>query len=791
LALAALVVGVAHLARPCGCSATREPSTVRLSPAPAPLGVVATTMIATPVPVKEPVARPTPQSSAPVLEPTPALASAIAIAAQDPKSGTSPTPSTPKQAPPARKQRPPPDDPDDNGSNGGLGVLPKGVDPEYEGLGVMCLSLSTGRPVVGVQVRALTAKELDAWSAEHPGRKVEDEDPKIVLEGAKPAAKTNAYGITITESGPGRMLVDALIGNQYAFAWVDRDKVSQVKLTLVEDHDLAFHTHAPDGSACTGIPVIVSDDQCQEIWRGVTQGDDATVHMPHASYVMERHSDSRTFTASVEGVFPSSSSVSLVGRKLPSHTLDFVVPATRTFVVHVKDPQGKAVTKPFAVTLMAHESDPLTCEDRSSRTTQDGSATFERVESRRDATFSVYVDGGDVFESTLQRVDAHQDDVDVAFARAFRVARMKVQDAAGKPLDQGRVRAWLGFDPLAVPAGHGEWITEKDGGLSIPLGRNRPGKSPANSSATPTSSVVLVQVDSSGDTVASVAIPIPDDFTAGEHDFGSVRMTDLPFIVQGYVVDDRDAAVPGARVRLRSTPIPNRDYVLDPLAECAAVSDTSGFFKLRGVPSKPDIDLVCEAPDLVMMPLDHVERGDKKVRIVMARLGTLVSKFLLPPGLSSDLVSLEVIAGEQHNVLHPDASDIVHMARLTPGKITLEVRVTGISQPVITIADVDVKPGGEVTDPRAVQIDLRQRVFQRTLHVNDPDGKPIGYLTGRVIEDSEDRRLPRKITGEDGVMRFVTTQAAVDVNVTAPGFVTQELHGVDKDMDVTLERAPR
>jgi hypothetical protein len=56
---------------------------------------------------------------------------------------------------------------------------------------------------------------------------------------------------------------------------------------------------------------------------------------------------------------------------------------------------------------------------------------------------------------------------------------------------------------------------------------------------------------------------------------------------------------------------------------------------------------------------------------------------------------------------------------------------------------------------------------------------------------SEDHRPPRKIDGRDGVMTFVTMQPSVDVNLSAPGFVTQVLQGIDKDMDVTLERAPK
>ncbi len=670
-------------------------------------------------------------------------------------------------------------------------MFPKGVDPEYEGLGVLCVSVTTGRPIADVQVRALTAKEIDAWSTAHPGQSVQDEDPKVVLDSAKESVKTNAYGIAITESGPGRMLVDAKLGVLYAFAWVDRDKVSQVKLVMVEDHDVVFRTRSTDGSVITGVPVVVSDEGCTEIWRGVTQGDDANVHMRHASYLMERDPAPGSFTAYVEGVFPSSEAVELLRGKSVPDKVDLVVPASHPLRVHVKDPQGRPVTKPFLVAVIAGTASPLACEDRSSRTTHDGEASFDRVESKKDAKFTVFLDGGDAFESTSQQVEAGLEEVDVSFVRAFRVARVHVTDPAGKPIERGRVRAWLRLGSLAVPAGSGDWAPEADGALSIPLGRNDPWTWNASHQAEHFSSVVLVQIDPAGDALASVEIPVPDDFTDGERDFGSVRMKELPFLVQGYVVDDRDAAVPGAWVRLRQIPVPGGKYVRFPALDCPAMSDSSGFFKLRGSPPEGDIDLVCEAPDHLMMPLAHVERGDKKVRIVMSRLGTLVSKFLLPAGMPSERVSVKIDSGDQTLTLHLGPNDIVHAAKLAPGKLELSVSVAGIPQPVLSIQEVEVKPGVEVVDPRVVQIDLRQRVFQRTLHVNDPEGKPVSYLTGRVIETSEDRRPPRKITGEDGVIRFITLQASVDVNLGAPGFVTQDLHDVDKDMDVTLERAPR
>jgi hypothetical protein len=315
-----------------------------------------------------------------------------------------------------------------------------------------------------------------------------------------------------------------------------------------------------------------------------------------------------------------------------------------------------------------------------------------------------------------------------------------------------------------------------------------------------------VQQDASGDTVASVEIHLPDVLEVGEHDFGSLRMKELPFVVQGYVVDDRDAAVPGARVGPRSTAWQSGTMMNDaafstekgqgrdagnPNLGWVAVSDSSGFFKLRGVLADGDIDLVCDAPDHVMMPLAQVKRGDKKVRIVMARFGTLLSKFVLPPGMPSDLVTMTVDSGGHSIPAKLDANAIVYLSRLPAGKIKVSIGVAGIAKPVLSLEDVEVKPGAEISDPRATQIDLRQRVFFRTLHVNDPDGKPVSFVTGRVVEMNDDHRPPRKIDGRDGVMTFVTMQPSVDVNVGAPGFVTQVLHDVDKDMDVTLERAPK
>ncbi len=696
-------------------------------------------------------------------------------------------------APPPGKQKPPPKDPEDDGSNGGLGRLPKGVDPEYEGVGVTCVSQSTGRPIGDVAVRAMTTKDLEAWSIAHGGASVDDEDPKVVLDSVTTPAKTSQYGIAITDSGPGRMLVDARLGTLYAFKWIDRNKVTQVKLTMVEDHDLEFRTHAADGSAVAGVPVVVSNAQCVEIWRGITKGDDASVRMRHANFLIELDPTPGSCTAFIEGVLPTSSPIGLMRGGLPAKAIDLFLPASHSIRVHVKDPKGQPVSRPFAAMLTASD-ESTSCGDRSSGMTKEGVVTFDRVETGAAAKSTLYLDGGDVFESVRSTVDSSQHDVDVSFARAFRVARVHVEDAAGKPLVQGHVRLWLRTGNIVHLAGHVEYVTGMNGELGIPLGSNGTmGWANFAQEDAQISSISLVQLDPAGDTVASIEIPIPADFADGERDLGSVRLKELPFLVQGYVVDDRDAAVPLARVRLREkgSEVPGFGFPSATSPGWVANSDTSGFFKLRATLPDGDIDLVCDAPDHVMMPLAHVERGDRKVRIVMSRFGTLLSKFILPPGMPSELVSMDIESGAKHTTGKLDNNAIVHVTNLAPGKIKVVVSVAGLAKPVVSLDEIEVKPGLEVTDAHVTQIDLRQRVYYRTLHVNDPDGKPISYVNGRVVEVSEDHRPPRRIEGQDGVVTVVTTQAGVDLEISAPGFVTQTLHDIDKDTDVVLERTPR
>jgi hypothetical protein len=558
---------------------------------------------------------------------------------------------------------------------------------------------------------------------------------------------------------------------------------------MVEDHDLVFRTRARDGSPVAGVPVVVSDAQCKEIWRGVTAGDEASVRMPHADYLIQRDAVGSSCTAHVEGVFASTSSTELVRGELPSTELDFVVPASHPLRVHVNDPQGKPVTQPFEITLFSTNDQHPPCAAQSVRVTRDGQALFERVQPTGAGKLPIRLNGGDVFASTSLQVDTNPDDIEVSFERAFPVVRMRIEDAGGKPLSQVRVQPWLFSGSVAQP-GLGEYTTDHAGALRLPLAWN---DQLARTSApfAPVPTVTLLQLDPAGDMLASAELVLPDGFTDGERDLGTVRMKELPFVAQGYVVDDRDAALPGARVVVHQAREREPKEHIFAGFDWIAVSDTSGFFKLRGTLPDGDIELVCDAPDHVMMPLAHVDRGDKKVRIVMARLGTILSKVLLPQGMPTELVKLNVESGDQRTAADLDSSGLVRVTDIVPGKIRVFVTVAGIGTPVVSLEDVEAKPGAEVTDPRVVQVDLRQRVFYRTLHVNDPEGKPISLLTGRVVEMNDDHRPPRKIDGRDGVMTFVTMQPSIDVNVSATGFVTQVLHDVDKDMDVTLERAPK
>jgi hypothetical protein len=179
VSLAALVAGVACLAR-VGGERGSGPPTLRFSPSPTNGTDVRVTVV--------PVSSTTPPASATILPPTATaaldplvrltspsnphpIASPISPPTSSMKSvAQEPDPAPTKPAPkPQKPARPEPSDDEDGPSIPGLGRLPKGVPPEYEGLGVICVSAATGRPIADVKVRSLTQKELDEWSARNPG----------------------------------------------------------------------------------------------------------------------------------------------------------------------------------------------------------------------------------------------------------------------------------------------------------------------------------------------------------------------------------------------------------------------------------------------------------------------------------------------------------------------------------------------------------------------------------------------------------------------------------------------
>ena len=239
--------------------------------------------------------------------------------------------------------------------------------------------------------------------------------------------------------------------------------------------------------------------------------------------------------------------------------------------------------------------------------------------------------------------------------------------------------------------------------------------------------------------IGSTAIPHPLR-TGEDHDLGDVRLSPMPLLVSGLVVDERRRPVPSARLYIRY-PVGESWYNLP---GSVTLSGPGGRFEIQFEEPIPAVRVSATKGDDLAKSIE-VRAGTRDVVLVL-RPEESVER---PPGQVRG--SLSPIAGDVPfqavRVVLRDAQDrereaelfqrFFHFDGLRPGVYHVDLRAEGTGRLLHRIEYV-VVPDGWCKDARLLDIDLDPYCAPLRLRLRDAEGAWLGP-TAVTLHDGDDR----------------------------------------------------
>ncbi len=223
-------------------------------------------------------------------------------------------------------------------------------------------------------------------------------------------------------------------------------------------------------------------------------------------------------------------------------------------------------------------------------------------------------------------------------------------------------------------------------------------------------------------------------------DLGAIRLSPLPTLCQGRVLDDLGAPQPGAEVLVELALAKGAKDQWVPAPHLRTKADEGGVFSfLAQTPVQP---FRLHAPKrashfaAISPPLSPGARLD----LVTARAGILTGRIVPPANTPADAVTLQLVREEPN--LEPRPKPVSTPLRrrngwfwlggLEPGLYTARVRIRGLDAPAAEIPGVGIGPG-ENQDARLLPLDLGARLHRYRLTAASPEGRPLAQLDGPIL----------------------------------------------------------
>ena len=298
-----------------------------------------------------------------------------------------------------------------------------------------------------------------------------------------------------------------------------------------------------------------------------------------------------------------------------------------------------------------------------------------------------------------------------------------------------------------------------------------------------------------GERTLLAELRLPADFGRGVVELGELALEDAPVLAAGRVVDTAGQPLHGARISVQYEEQWGDDPAQRYWSNANGLESSSGpdgSFRIVGLPPQSDALRLVARHGSALPALLPFEQGATGLAIVLQGAGVVEGSVQIDEGFPADRLAVRVdypsgLPAELEALVETvDAIDPLsrrfRLIALPPGVVRLTVLVADTELEIAHLEGLVVGPGAP-PDPRLEGIDLRGKVFLRTLTLLGPPGAKVDIAAIRDHSAGDVLQW-----AEDGVAALVTTAAAADLEIYAEGFRTLHLPGVGEDRTVTLQR---
>ncbi|MDF1799293.1 MAG: carboxypeptidase-like regulatory domain-containing protein [Planctomycetota bacterium] len=293
----------------------------------------------------------------------------------------------------------------------------------------------------------------------------------------------------------------------------------------------------------------------------------------------------------------------------------------------------------------------------------------------------------------------------------------------------------------------------------------------------------------------------PRAFVERGIDLGTVRLGEAQLVVAGRVVDTHGRPVSGVAVELRQrSPTAPKGGAGQRAALCPpSTTDSTGAFAIRGNLPDPPFHLELLSGAGIQHRGREFELGATDHELVLARNGWLTVEHVESEAFHKRLqvnAVLEsayprVVPAELPGDLQPGSRYRLSWSAegwstsLPPGTYTLVIQRGSHAPPIVELEHLIVPPGKTCSDPRLVDLDLRDYLWPLDVSVVDRLGQPIPEPRITIWNGDRFESIPRDQEGRI----FVATWPCRLV-VARDGYVSKELVA-EGDVEVQLDDANR
>jgi len=260
----------------------------------------------------------------------------------------------------------------------------------------------------------------------------------------------------------------------------------------------------------------------------------------------------------------------------------------------------------------------------------------------------------------------------------------------------------------------------------------------------------------------------------------------MPTLTAGRVVDPEGKVVSGAEVIVVDDSRRNSPR---------GVTDDHGEFALR-VPGEfgpPDQRLFARHGER-LSPLVPVVVGAQDVVLVLSSAtGGLTGRVLLDPEVPPEHVTVQLYADELGSLQTGRGLFELDTELSEDGTFTLVGRVPGRhrariladSHELLSIDDVEVRPGSPGHDPRLDPLDLRGKLHVRRVRLVPPEGQVVTSGSYLAYPSGEREGFYAPIDGSE--LRIISPYPSPTVEIRATGYRSVRLEELSEDRTVDLQ----